>query len=664
MNQLRDTLDYIIPHPDPAYRITMGKLYTAIEAHITSIVALSIISAFVRSAPALNMSDYDELIQASIDKETSAHERPLKGQQLDYRAIMTVGSHRIPIHTNPWLYSPSVSLMYCEWIYNWKAELHHRIYYPQFNPNKYIGRISDNRCRAVMEQFGFSQDEIRNTSFDLYYLYFMTGITTDGPCEVQFAFKYNDVKPRVYYRIGSWAYWKALYIHDLIDDLMKAFPHTHPRSRYNIQRIEIGRQKAMIIVYDYATFTSNLEELRYFLLALADTIQGTEVLLWDYREGLKPYDAGDLLREYTEECCVNMEYDLGEVLGSDDPLVHLSNLAGLLGVYGNINGSLSLHGLVLCHLCGHPSKCTCIGDDALGVIRRKHDSSMRDRDLKKTVLTAIQVIGDLSLEKTITFDAYGSRFKLDEEDLSEIAGWHYVKRPISCADGYLIQGYLFDLPLPYLLCSTKDSARTVQKPQDIGELRKQLVVSYCSMLDQLHEAPKLSVDDAMLLETYIAAAYRILGIRLEGSMPGHKNIPGLKHIVTPPADQRIFGADWRLYCWENRDEEYFIMDLPSTPEAPDDYDLLEKSPALGYTFYGRMHPSWKFYVAAGFLKTTEMYNKVIIGPEDRTRYMAWLSARTKYYRFTVNDFLPECWLDSCTNVPVPLYSTTFNVDDI
>jgi hypothetical protein len=666
MEAVRPHLHDIIPHPDPKYKLAMSLVFQLIETRIDSVAFISIISAFVRSAPALNLEGFDDLISSTIAKEVDVHNRTRKGQQLNYTAITTLGYHRTtPIHRNPYLYAPSVSLMYCEWLHDWKSELHSRIFYPQFG-NKFIGRISDTRARLSMVSKGYDyMDEKRCSTLDLYYHYFREGIRTTGPCEVQWAFKYNDVKPRVFYRNGSDAYWGSLYIHDLIDDMMSAFPHTAARTRYNVQRIEIGYGDAILLIYDYETFTSSLEELRYYLTAIAQTIKGVEIFLWDAREGLVAYDAGQLLEDYVNTCCVDCEYDLGEILGSDSPLVHLANLAGLLGVFGNINASLSLHGLVLCHICKTPSKCTCIGDDALGVIRRHNDSSITGKEIKRSVLQAVKTIGNLSLAKTIHYNVDRSRFSIeqseDDPSVNEVHNWHYVKRPINCADYTIHQGYLHDLPLPYLLCSNTDSARTVQKPSQIYELRKEFVNAYCSFLDQLKDCP-LSQWDKDIYESYIFGGYKILGIRPSGYMPSKSNPEGLQYLVTPPADQNIFGTDWREYCWINREQEFFILELADTyDETP--FDLIDKDPPLGYSFRAKMHPSFVFYVKAGLLRAKETFVDVLIGPYEKARYDSWLHGRRSVYEFTVDDYLPSIWLDACLMNPVPRYTYVYDIED-
>jgi hypothetical protein len=666
-NQFAPHYTWIVPHPAQQYRLSLLQVIQLIEPQFESPIALSIISAFIRCAPCKDLSEYDELIAGSIEKETSVHQLSRRGQQFNYSSIFQVGEHRTRVHPYDQFYSPTVSLDYCEWFYNWRDSIHHSIHYPQYS-TKYLGRISDVNCRRIMDHYGLAHEKMRLSTYDLYNTYCKTGIKSYGPTEVQLAFKFNDVKPRVFYRIGATAYWSALYIHDVVNDIMQAFPHTSTRTRYSIQRLVMGYRDQVLIVYDYSTFTSSLEELYYFVMAIAEFLRGTEVFLWDHREGMIKYDAGELMEEYAKINCRDCEYDMGEILGSDEPLVMISNLAGLLGVYGNINLSLSLHGLSLCLICGRSDKCSCIGDDALGVIRRCKLPSgdyMRSADLVKRTHKAIGVIGSCAPEKTVTFDLTRKHVTDEDQDVvmaSTTEGWHYVKRPIRAADNNIYQGELLDLPLPYIFLSEKDDVHTVQYPSQLWEKRQLFVTAYCNLLDQLKHK-SLPEESSDKLEIYLSAAYKILGLDFRGYLPRSTNPEGLQYMVTPPIDRSMFGLDFREFCWDNRTDEYFILDLSEVVDEEMLYETLPREPEIGYSFKGTMHASWRYFCDSGILHRKRLTSSVLFGPSDKSNFVEHLLGRPPVYIFTVNDKLPDFWLDACTSVPLDRYVYTQDIDD-
>lgn len=651
--ELEGLFDYQIPHIDKRLSIEFSVLIHYIQRLMSSVVHCSILSVFVRCAPVMNQEGFEEMIADAIEKEMVIHTRPDREQRFDYEGLFRIGFHRShPLHESELFIAPQFSLDFQERIHSWRDEIQGSILYPQYG-TKYIGRICDNRLRFLMDSYGFHNERRRLSTFDAMYTYYHTGKQTGGPCEVQYALKYSDVKPRVFYRNGTTSFWSSLYIHEPIDLIMRLFPHTDPRHRYNLRRIVIKSIDTLLMIYDYSCFTSNLAELKYFMMRLSEFCMDIYVYIWDPRDGLVKACLGDIIAEYTAVNCSKMEFDVGEIMESDSPIVRIANLAGLLGVYGNINGSIILHGLSLGHLCKHHSRCTCIGDDALGVFRKP--KALSPQKYRHKVVFAINVIGDVAPSKTKGWNPHASslkrKFRTDNQEIQEkidgphISGWHYVKRPFYVADSTIYQGELLDLPLSILFCSSVDKIHTAKKP-DIQGCRKNVLASYCTLLDRLKVFP-LPETEYEILENYMVTAYTILGMPLEGCLPASKRSPkGIVYHVIPPADSRIFGCDWRSYCWENRDEEYFILDFPEEWDQ-DDLDFIPKNPPIGFRFRSKMQTSWKFFVDAGLLVRKPRECGVLIGPKDRDRFMSYLEGRPLVYDFVVNDVLPDHWLDAC-----------------
>jgi hypothetical protein len=162
------------------------------------------------------------------------------------------------------------------------------------------------------------QVDVKSVDLERYYCY--TGGEIEGPCEVRWAYKYTDLKPRIYYANGGSGYFASRYIKDLVNSIGDLFPTTHRQLRYNPRRVG-PLHNSTLIVYDYSSFTTNLAELKYFLDALASFCDGHTIQVFDTYEGMLDLDLGELLRDYNDRCNREMAYDVARLFPGEEDTV-------------------------------------------------------------------------------------------------------------------------------------------------------------------------------------------------------------------------------------------------------------------------------------------------------------------------------------------------------
>lgn len=135
----------------------------------------------------------------------------------------------------------------------------------------------------------------------------------EGPTELRSSWKYNDLKPRVYYAQGPDAYFGSRFIQQLFNKMVDAFPTTNRYTRFSINSLESLTPNDIMFIYDYSSFTSSLSELKNFTQALANFFRGVDVTIVRSDVGPTLIDLGDLLDNYNATCNINPEYDVGPI---------------------------------------------------------------------------------------------------------------------------------------------------------------------------------------------------------------------------------------------------------------------------------------------------------------------------------------------------------------
>lgn len=317
----------------------------------------------------------------------------------------------------------------------------------------------------------------------------------EGPTEVRWAFKYNDLRPRVYFARGPNQYYASRYIQQVFNTIIDAFPMTHRFSRFLTDIVRIAPD-ATLFIYDYSCFTSKLHEIRNFTSALSRFYTGTEITVIDSYEGPVTIDLGQLLAEFNDTCNLDPVFDLGalnllHVYGGEDLEIHN---CGMLGVPGNISSCTLLHGLHLAILVCDMLACKCVGDDALGVL--EIEDAWAERDL----VDKLSGIGDISLPKTLFWHPG------PEEDDNINMSWHYTKRPILRSGSRVVTKWQPIFPPLAVIVKQKDQYHTtIHAPTAYGHIRKIVgfLVSFC--LQFLGHESEIDEEDLQFIDLFIGS---------------------------------------------------------------------------------------------------------------------------------------------------------------
>jgi hypothetical protein len=377
-----------------------------------------------------------------------------------------------------------------------RSSLTRRIFYPDIG-QKTVGKEAK---QEIDRQFKERDLPKTHTLLDCEMLYHKEGIILPGATELRWAWKYNDLKPRVYYARGPSVYYASRYIQAVFNVILEAFPQVSKFERFSTSSIRIP-ETSRFFVYDYSSFTSTLEEIKSFLLNLADFYRGTEIQIVDTFHGLIRKDLGELLDEYNEVCSFYPEFDVSEIswdkIKEEGPAEILNHTCGMLGVPGNISSCTLLHGLHLM-LVLESLDCKCVGDDAAGV---------DDKDNQEWVDSNLSNIGKLETSKV-------ENWRNDEPVMERgdyHMGWNYIKRPIDRVDTRIHIGEQLVWPPICVMLQLTDKYHTQTRAMD----SKQAYVKGCTMLRSfivsLRSMPqKANEMEQEVITRYYHAVWRLL----------------------------------------------------------------------------------------------------------------------------------------------------------
>lgn len=271
------------------------------------------------------------------------------------------------------------------------------------------------------------------TTLDVEILYHRTGIRVEGLVEMRQAWFFNDLKPRTYFALGGTLYFLSCYVQEIFNTLLDIFPVTHRIHRFDLSRLDVMPLNS-VIIYDFSSFTSKMTEQRYFLDYLADFCDDIEVTILDTHKGLLNVSLGELIRDYNDGCNKEARFEIQEglrELGEMADIVHCHKCAGFLGVYGNLASCTFLHGLLITMCTGSMTRCSCVGDDAIGVVEIEPERELEEGEIQllanvDSSFEVLQSIGQIHPGKTKVLDPLPD---IEIEASSDI--WTYLKRSLS-----------------------------------------------------------------------------------------------------------------------------------------------------------------------------------------------------------------------------------------
>jgi hypothetical protein len=579
---------------------TLQDLRSDLNDIVSSVVFCSVLSYFVRAEAWENIDEITEQLQQSINKELAASQQQDRPQQINYDRVLPL---RAAGRFDP-LGSKSHFLnafrMGLERVTNtWRVQRH--IYIPHANPLK---NVSSDTIERYHEARGTPSDLTRHvTTVDLLRHYAETGEKIQGIPEVRTAWRYNDLKPRVYYAGGGESYWPCLFIKDLSRDLLQCLPSTSPETRFDTTRLtqySYVSEDYIMVTYDYTSFTTSLAELKFFLHFLSTSLDGIVIQVLDVKEGIVSLDIGEYFRQYNDSQDINPEFDITRLFDAES-LVTLYQLRnGMLGVQGNINFSTLLHGISLGRFTNDTNNLV-VGDDALVIILKR---------IFDDLIESVNKLG--SVEKT-KFSTWTSKFESSNEKEVFGSGWQFCKRPLDLDyNGQTVAGLLFDYPnlAPVFL---KDNFH-VSTPATLLDLAHSLPMKWASFLHRIHlNLQDFTEYEAVFCTMPMIRCYRKFGLPYEtGCLPNTRITSGeLKgcyiNIFVPPASVSTFTEQW-----EDLLSKSYQGSTVTMPRMVDHSISPGYISGVGHTVVGTTHRLQRLMISLGYLKEEGLREEVTI----------------------------------------------------
>jgi hypothetical protein len=553
--------------------MTNQDMWTFEEIITSSRIYSSVVSMHLRSEACTIDDQSDIVLKDGILKEIRASMTP-RIPIIDYRSLFSqtipMGPYR-PI-TPSWV---NGARSFMRSIANITHKFRGSVLFPIVQRRK---NMSQETCSNLYQAGYRSTDggifDCRTADLEIHY--HNTGEKVHGDNEMRWAWRYNDLKPRCYYCIGGTCYWHARYVKVIAIEFMESVPITKRlRRRFPEDASRFIEDGDWVVIWDYASFTSSLSELRWFLYWACRYMEedphcrGCPLKLFDYREGIIEANIWDLLDDYNNVVNCFSGYSLHRIM--DD--IGLDNIedfcsvrhvnSGALGVQGNIGFSTACGGLHTIAATTSAESGVGMGDDILGIT----DGDPRENGF----VEHIQMIGDVPRNK---FGIFGP------VTIEELVGWKFVKRPLRRT----IEGFTIDemLNFPILAYVFAIKSRNRKFFQDIGydATVHRFALQVSAFLWSLQTCNFSIRDDEIdFIHSYLASAYFELRIPFKGVLPGlllRKDdeicsvklaIPSINFLLYDPRVE-----DWAEYLWMTKPQLYCKMAVTSPMSSPLIYD--------------------------------------------------------------------------------------------
>jgi len=440
--------------------------------------------SFVRYAP-YSSEIIRETKLKSIQKEMKVMTSNKRLSVLNFSSIFD--GTTIPIHsTLP--YNHDMTDVVRRALGLWKKSMNKKLHFPRYS-NK---TCSDDTYRDAIDKDIIDSDRAKLTLYDIERIYHDTGVKLGGICEMRQRWLPSQLSPRTYYTMGGDAYHKSKYLQNMFSELCDSLGPTHKSLSLHPDRLHMTDTQYGYI-YDLSSFSSNLHEHANFLRQLSSYCIGTSIRIVDSWKGIVTEDLGDMIAEYVtlhEQILVSLE----KVRFRTGYVVVTQEIAGLLGVYGNISSAKFLHGIVMAQLIDNMESLNVAGDD--GIIAVEEDYY---------AYNGICLMGDMAVDK-----AYETKY----------SGCICLKRKIDQVGNRLHKGNIIIWPsYEYPNQEFRIDERYDQITRmTIEERKKSTSATVTGFLKQL-KYMEIDTYDKELIDKYITNLYRISGLPVSGNIP-------------------------------------------------------------------------------------------------------------------------------------------------
>jgi len=376
--------------------INLDSLECALSYVLESRLRIALLKSWILSAPV----SYEQQVQVRkemVVKELSTMESTPRIPVVAWESILS-GNTKYQVDDGQ---HPMVSSTTHRKIHIWASRLEKKVIYPHYG-TKYLAVGSERTIDAPWCNQGNPISSIQAE-----WLYMKFGQEGSSPCQLKQAWTPGIMVPRTYYAQGLDAFHSSKYIRDIFNQLADLFRNVNRFNRVRPQMISADSSDTLYI-YDLTSFSSMFHEHRNFLLALAQEVEGYNTTIFDSYHGESSVSLSFLIREYVKFNVTHPSYTtlMFPILDSLD-LQH--NVAGFLGVYGNLITCTIPHGILLATVNDDWHNNWCAGDDAgCAICKEKHDRL--DRTIRKAGSYAEEKVfigneeGAVALKRPILFD--------------------------------------------------------------------------------------------------------------------------------------------------------------------------------------------------------------------------------------------------------------------
>lgn len=584
----------------------------------------SIAICHLRSEVSLNHDDgSEEALITGIWKEINAGQNQ-RTQIISFNSLFNPTSHtpwgpNAPL-TEPWrmaAYHFGRKLAFMT------ESMQSDILFPAVQRNK---NMSQETCNMLYTS-GYRREDrgcLSYSTVDLERHYHQTGLKVEGCCECRWAWRFNDLKPRCYYCTGGRCYWVSRYMKPIAVNFMNALPITEQRRRSNPDSASYYvEDEDFVVIWDYASFTTSLVELRQFLFWAARYIEENSlgrdrpIKCFDYRLGIIDYQLWDLLDEYNTVVNIYTPYSIHRLLDDigldrmDDVMTNMvMQNSGPLGVHGNIGFSTTLGGLHTAAKVKNMNSGVGMGDDILGIVST-------DPNLPGGLVDHANDLGQIPISK---FGVFGPPTFGNED------GWKFVKRPIRrTQDGFSL-GELVAFPMLAYVFNVDMGNRKFPLDRDYFKIVHRFVGQVGAFLWDLQKtAFFLTTEDYRLIRSLLEPAYRYLGLPLKGSLPGrpveHNDERIIMASCIPSIQFEVYDpkiTDWADHLWERSPVAH--CRLPIKTSAP--INILQYEPGKILATSTKFNRVW---VDLGYLEEVDKLSEIVeVNDSNYWRFRATL----------------------------------------
>jgi hypothetical protein len=251
---------------------TFDTLWDVIQRYhllFSSPILAGFVSMILRYAPYDDTSSIRQAEREAIDKEIAASQSPKPAVGLNYSRLF---SSQPSTYANP-PYHEDVpdnhtleKTIGCSIIGSITALQHSsRLLLPSTTRKRFPP------VPHSLEPFArFNNHAPIETILDAERVYANSGIQLEGPTSIGVVVMGNTGGPRAFYRRGLTKHSRSRYVQPILNAMVDSLSTTNRRTRFNLFNLDFLTPEMISMIYDYASFTSKLQEIRKFTNTLGN----------------------------------------------------------------------------------------------------------------------------------------------------------------------------------------------------------------------------------------------------------------------------------------------------------------------------------------------------------------------------------------------------------